>query len=174
MQVGAEHIALHAALGRAVRQVAKGCALLLYRCTAGVDLVAGEFRPCKGGGGCGCGLSAAFFVGENRPGRQQAQAAQSLGMAALGASGIIQRFPQHLVAAADAQHRRAARRQLLHSGFQPGLPQPEQVVHSVFGAGQNHQVRRAQLPRGLHVAHAQQGVLFQRHKIGKVGDMGQA
>ena len=43
----------------------------------------------------------------------------------------------------------------------------------VFGAGQNDQIRRAQLPHGLHVPHTQKRVLFQRHKIGKIGNMRQ-
>ena len=55
----------------------------------------------------------------------------------LGALAVVQRLAQHLVAAADAQHRRAACRQFQQRGLQSGLPQPKQVTHRVFRAGQN-------------------------------------
>ena len=138
-----------------------------------MDLIPGQRSPCKGRGGGGRYLGAAFFEGKNRPGGQQLQPAQGLRAAAFGPGGIIQHAAQHLVAAAYAQNRRAAPGQLLHGGFQPALAQPQQIIHGIFGAGQNDEVGHAQFPRGLHIAHAQQGVLLQRHKIGKVGDVRQ-
>ena len=61
----------------------------------------------------------------------------------------------------------------MHRSFQPALPQPEQVVYGVFCARQNDHIRCAQLPGALHIPHAQQRVLLQRHKIRKIGDMRQ-
>jgi hypothetical protein len=56
---------------------------------------------------------------------------------------------------------------------QPALAQPQQVVHGIFCTGQDHAVRRAKLAGGLHIAHAKQRVLLQRHKVRKVGNMRQ-
>ncbi len=59
VQVGAEHIALHTALRRAVGQSAERAALHLG--AAGVDLVAGQLCPGKGDGrGGGMGLARRF------------------------------------------------------------------------------------------------------------------
>ena len=139
-----------------------------------MNFISGQRSPGKGRGSRRRDLCAALFGGKDRPRRQQAQPAQRLRMAALGALTVVERLAQQLIAAADAQHRRAACCQLEYSGLQPGLAQPQQVVHRVFGAGQNDQVRRAQLPHGLHVPHTQKRVLFQRHKIGKIGNMRQS
>ena len=171
MQVGAEHGVLHAALRCAVGIAAERSAV--HRGAARVNFISGQRSPGKGRGSRRRDLCAALFGGKDRPRRQQAQPAQRLRMAALGALTVVERLAQQLIAAADAQHRRAACCQLEHSGLQPGLAQPQQVVHRVFGAGQNDQIRRAQLPHGLHVPHTQKRVLFQRHKIGKIGNMRQ-
>ena len=172
MQIGAKNRALHAALRCAVRLCAKGDSL--HSGSPRMDLVPGQRCSRKRGCRRGSDLCAVFFGSKNRVGGQQCQTAQGLRLSAFAAQGVIQRASQHLVAAADAQNRRAALCQLLHRRFQPALPQPQKIRHRVFGAGQNDKVGAAQLPHILHIAHAQQRVLFQRHKIGKIGNMRQA
>ena len=135
MQIGSEHRVLHAALGCAVGVGAERCSL--HGSTACVDFVPGQRGPRKGRGGAGFDLGAALVGGKNCLCRQQSQPAQRLRAAALGALAVVQRLAQHLVAAADAQHRRAACRQFQQRGLQSGLPQPKQVPHRVFRAGQN-------------------------------------
>ena len=125
-------------------------------------------RFCQGSGlHTGTGL----FGAEHRIHRQQAHAPQP--SAALTAGGVIQPAAQHLIAAADAQHRRAPGRQLLDGRFQTILPQPQQVCHGALGAGENHKIRLTQLHRRLHIADAQSRVAFQGGKIREVGNAGQ-
>ena len=172
MLVGAKHLALHAAFGGAVRQGAERRAL--HSGAPGVNLVPGQVRPGKGLRRHGrLALGAALFGGKGGLGGQQAKAAQGLRAAAFGAFRVGQGLAQHLVAAAHPQHRRAALGQLADGCFQPALAQPQQVVHGIFCTGQDHAVWRAKLAGGLHIAHAKQRVLLQRHKVRKVGNMRQ-
>ena len=171
MEVGAEHIALHTALPAPVGVVGEGFALRLGH--AGVYLVAFQLCTRKGGGDGRFDLCAALLLAEQGPGGQQTQPPQSLLPAALAAGGVVEGLAQHLVAAAHPQHRRAAPGQLADGCFQPALAQPQQVVHGIFCTGQDHAVRRAKLAGGLHIAHAKQRVLLQRHKVRKVGNMRQ-
>ena len=138
-----------------------------------MDLIPGQRSPRKGCGSAGCHLRAALFGGEYRLCRQQSQSAQGTGRAALTALGIRQCIAQHLIPTADPQHGRTAGRQLLQGSLQAGLAQPKQILHRIFGAGQQHQIGCAQLPHGAQIAHTQQRVLLQRDKIGKIGDMRQ-
>ena len=120
------------------------------------------------------GLAQLLFGVEHGVRGQKRQPAQGAGGAAFFAVRIGKGVPQHLVAAAHTQHRGALRGQLEHRRFQPALTQPQQVVYGVFGAGQDHHIRRAQLAGALHIAHPQQRVLFQRHEVGEVGNVRQA
>ena len=172
VQIGAENIALHTAFGVAVGLGAEGEALHLG--AAGVDLIARQRGPGKRPGcGGGVGLGAAFLRSKDGAGGQQTQPAQGLRTAALAAHGVGQRFAQHLIPAADAEDRGAPRSQLEQGRFQTGLPQPEQVVDGVLGAGQQDQVGCAEGARVLYIPHTEQRVLFQRHEIGEVRDVGQ-
>ena len=81
---------------------------------------------------------------------------------------------QHLIAAADAQDGCAPGRQLLNGRFQSLLPQPQQVLHGTFGAGENHEIRLAQFSCRLNIADAQSRVMLQGGKIREVGNAGQA
>ena len=134
MQVGAEHIGLHTPFRRAVGQNAERAAL---HCRApGVDLVAGQLCPGKGDGpGGGMGLAQLLFGVEHSVRGQKRQPAQGAGGAAFFAVRIGKGVPQHLVAAAHAQHRGALRGQLEHRRFQPALTQPQQVVYGVLVPG---------------------------------------
>ena len=172
MQISARHVALYAALGAAVCKAAEGHTL--HGSASGMDLVAGQRSPRQlRRGDSGGVLCAVLCVRKHGPGGQQPQPAHGLAASALSALGVGKGLAQHLVAAAHAQHRRAGSRQFLHCTFQPALPQPEQVVYGVFCARQNDHIRRTQLPGALHIPHAQQRVLFQRHEIRKIGDMRQ-
>ncbi len=107
VQVGAKHIVLHAALGCAVCQCAEGHTLHLG--AAGVDLISGQGRTRKGGGGHGGSvLGAVLLAGKDRAGGQQPQPPHGLRRTALRALRVGQRLAQHLIPAADPQHRRAA------------------------------------------------------------------
>ena len=86
---------------------------------------------------------------------------------------VAQCLAEHLVPAADAEDDPARCRVLLDLCLQPALAQPQQVVHGIFCTGQDHAIRRAKLAGGLHIAHAKQRVLLQRHKVRKVGNMRQ-
>ena len=139
-----------------------------------MDLISGQGRTRKGGGGHGGSvLGAVLLAGKDRAGGQQPQPPHGLRRTALRALRVGQRLAQHLIPAADPQHRRAVGRQLQQGCFQPGLPQPKQVIHCVLGAGQDDEIRCAQLAGILHIPHAQQRMLLQRHEIGKVGDVRQ-
>ena len=172
MQISARHVVLYAALGAAVCKAAEGHAL--HSGAPGMDLVAGQHCPRQLRRGDGGGiLCAVLCVRKHSLDGQQPQPAHGLAASALSALGVGKGLTQHLVAAAYAQHWRAGGCQFLHRSFQPALTQPEQVIYGVFCARQNDHVRRAQLPGALHIPHAQQRVLFQRHKICKIGDVRQ-
>ena len=92
----------------------------------------------------------------------------------LHALGIAEGFTQHLIAAANAQHRHSPSVQPPNGHFQPVLAHPAKVAHGIFASGQDHKIRTAQLLFPGHIAHPQLGMQLQRGKIREVGDMGQA
>ena len=92
VQVGAEHIALHTALRRAVCKGAERTAPHLG--AACVDLVARERCPGKGGSGsAGCGLGQVLFGAEHRRGGQQTKAPQGAGCRSPPPAGSQSRSP---------------------------------------------------------------------------------
>ena len=103
--------------------------------------------------------------------RQEPEAAE--GAALFDPVGVGELFAEHLVAAADAEDRHVAGGQLLDSGLEARLPEPQQVGHSAFRAGEDDEVRRPQFLRGLHVAQAEDRVVFQRREVREVRDLRQ-
>ena len=73
--------------------------------------------------------------------------------AALHPIGIRKGAPQHLIAAADAQHGSAPAGMLEHFGLQPILTHQFEVIHRAFGARKDHKIRISELPRSAHIAH---------------------
>ena len=80
---------------------------------------------------------------------------------------------QHLVAAADPQHRGAPGMAFLHCRLQTGRTEPEQIGHRALGPRQHNHVWTAQFPGPGHVADPQRRMFFQRCEIREVGDAGQ-
>ena len=173
MQIGAKHIPVDASLRRSIFQHAKRRAAD-FRPPV-VNLVTRQPCPAEQFALCDrAHLHAPLLRVEHRPRRQKTQPGKRHRPAALRALRIVKRLPQHLVAAAYAEYRRARVRQLERRRFQPVLPQPEQILHRVFRARQNHQIGPPQLPRPLHIADAEQLVLLQRHEIREIADVRQA
>ena len=122
----------------------------------------------------GAHLRAPLLRVKHRPRRQKPQPRERQGLSALRARRVVECLPEHLIPAADPEHRRLRLRQFAHRRFQTALPQPKQILHRVLRARQNHQIGRAQLPRALHIANAQQLVLLQRDEIREIADVRQA
>ena len=98
VEVGAKHIALHAAFPASVGVVGEGFALSLGH--AGVYLIAFQLCTRKGGGGNGrFDLYTALLLAEHGPGGQQTQPPQSLLPAALAAGGVVEGLAQRIAAA---------------------------------------------------------------------------
>ena len=134
----------------------------------------GKLRQ-RGGGkvaGAAADLCAGFLGAEGGDQRQQPQTLEC--SAVLDAQRVAQLLPQHLIAAADAKDRRSLRSQFEDGHLQPALTQPEQVLHRVFGAWQDHQVGRAQLADSFDVAHRHALDALQAVKVGEIGDSRQA
>ena len=88
----------------------------------------------------------------------------------LHAFRIGNRPPQHLQPAADAKHYDAVRRGAFDRRLQPALAQPEQIGKHAFASGQKDEVRRAQIPHALHIAHRDGFILFKGAEIRKIGN----
>ena len=81
---------------------------------------------------------------------------------------------EHLIAAADAENQRAAARSLLDRRLQPALAEPLEVGDRTLRTGNHDHIRRAQVPRPLHIAERDILVALKRRKIRKVRNARQA
>ena len=83
--------------------------------------------------------------------------------------GIADQGAEHLIPAADSNHRAAVAGIVLDGFCQSLIVQPVQIGHGAFGSGQDHGIRVAQGFGRIHIAQADSWLGFERVKIVKVG-----
>ena len=109
---------------------------------------------------------------ETVPNRQRLRTLHRSRGGAFHRSGVLDGLPQHLVAAADAEDRRAGRTvgEAFHGVGQARGSQPVEVGHRGFGAGEDDEIGPAQGRRAIHQPDPQPGLDGQRVEVGEVGD----
>ena len=107
---------------------------------------------------------------ERDRGRQQAK---PRGQARAALHVVADLGGEHLVAAADAEHRAAPRGAIYYGAGQPVLAQPGQVGHGGPAAGQDHQVGVGDLRGGGDEPERHARLGRQRVGVGEVADPGQ-
>ena len=101
------------------------------------------------------------------------QQAEPVDRAAARLHRVVDLAGQHLVAAADAEHRAAGPGPSGDRGGQAAVPQPGQVGDGGPGPGQHHQVRVGQVGRAGGEPDQHAGLGRQRVHVGEVADPGQ-
>ena len=99
---------------------------------------------------------------------RQAKAGRAIPRRPLRAGGVRQLGPEHLVAAADADRRRALPSQRLHAAIDALLAHPRQVGQRRLRPRQHEQVGPAHVAGVLHVAHAHERMALERREVREV------
>ncbi len=86
---------------------------------------------------------------------------------------VRDRLAEHLVAAADADERRAGLDARVDGPLESGLAQEEQVLRRVFRAGQDDEVGAAEFRRTAHVGDFDIGLVGERIEIREVRELRQ-